>query len=385
MPTSSLFRRGTAAMFAAALAAPLLAQDAAPPIKQPLFHVEAPLLYAMVALAVVQVIFILSIAGIMRTMGGTGTWLKKLVEKRGRAASVLLLLFISGEVDAQAYQAPATTMSMMAAFWWLFAINVFLFIVLIVQMNILGSLTRTVVGSAEHGVVTTPSGPTWADRLLERLTRQAPMEQETEIELHHDYDGIKELDNVLPPWWLWLFYGCILWGVVYLVNVHVINIWPDSQTEYRTEMAQAKVDVEAYMATLINTVDENTVTFTDDVAVLANGRDLFTTYCTACHGADASGSETSVGPNLTDAHWLHGGGVKNIFKTIKYGVPEKGMISWKAQLQPVELRALACYIMSQEGKGGATQKAPQGELWNEEATPSDSTATPTDTVRVALN
>ncbi len=382
MPTSPLFRRGTATLFAAALAAPLLAQaEAAAPVKVPFFHVEAPLLYAMLALAVVQVIFILSIASIMRTMGGTGVWVKKLAEKRGRTAGVLLLLLIAGEADAQAYQAPPTTMSMMTAFWWLFAINVFLFIVLLVQLNILRALTSTVVGAAESGTASVQSGPSWADRLLERLTRQAPMEQEKEIELHHDYDGIKELDNVLPPWWLWLFYGTILWGVIYLVNVHVIKIWPHQDRAYQEEMAQAKADVDAYMATLTNTVDENTVTFTDDVAVLAAGRDLFNTYCTACHGADASGSETSVGPNLTDAHWLHGGGVKNIFKTIKYGVPEKGMIAWKAQLQPVELRALACYIMSQEGKGGATQKAPQGELWKEAAV-GDSTSTTSDTAKV---
>jgi cytochrome c oxidase cbb3-type subunit 3 len=159
----------------------------------------------------------------------------------------------------------------------------------------------------------------------------------------------------------------------------VINVWQQQDVEYSNEMAQAKLDVDAYMATLTNTVDENTVTLTDDAGVLASGRGIFTQYCTPCHGADASGSETSVGPNLTDDHWLHGGGVKNIFKTIKYGVPEKGMISWKSQLQPTELRALACYIMSLQGKGGPTQKGPQGEVWNEAAT--DSTAAPADTTK----
>ena len=135
-------------------------------------------------------------------------------------------------------------------------------------------------------------------------------------------------------------------------------------------------DIAAYMATLTNTVDENTIVYTDDAAVLAAGQGLFNEFCVACHGPDGAGSETSVGPNLTDAYWLHGGGVKNVFKTIKYGVPEKGMISWKSQLQPVEIRSLACYIISLEGKGSPTQKAPQGEMWKE--APSDSTATPAD-------
>ena len=283
-------------------------------------------------------------------------------------------------------------MSLYAAFWWLFAINLFLFIILLAQMNILRALTRAVVGAVEETRQDVAKGPSWADKLLKRLTRQVSIEEEKNIDLHHDYDGIRELDNVLPPWWLWLFYGTITWGVIYLINMHVINVWQHQDVEYANEMVQARADVDAYMATLTNTVDENTVAFSDDAAVLAGGRELFTTYCTACHGADASGSETSVGPNLTDAYWLHGGGVKNIFKTIKYGVPEKGMIAWKAQLQPAELRSLACYIMSLEGKGSATQKAPQGELWKEEAAASDSTATPADslvpltgdTVRVAM-
>ncbi len=366
-----------------------VAQSNVPAPKQPFFHVDNNLLYAMLALAVVQVIFIISLAGIMRTMGGTGGWVKRLMQKGGRSASVIALLLFAGEASAQAYKGPDTTMSLTATFWWLLAINLFLFIILLVQMNILRALTRAVVGAADEEHRTVATGPSWADRLLKKMTRQVTIEEEKDIELHHDYDGIKELDNVLPPWWLWLFYGSILWGVVYLVNVHVINIWPDSQNEYKAEMAQAKIDVDAYMATLTNTVDENTVTFTDDAGVLASGREIFSTFCVACHGADGAGSESSVGPNLTDPYWLHGGGIKNIFKTIKYGVSEKGMIAWKTQLQPAEIRSIASYLMTLEGKGGPTQKAPQGEVWKEEVAPAggaqDSTAAPvSDTVRVAM-
>lgn len=386
MPNSPMLRRGTATLLTLACIAPLLAQADAAPVKASSFHVEANLLYAMLALAIVQVAFIISIAGIMRTMGGTSTWIKRQVEKRGRTMCVVLLLGMATHANAQAYQGPSTTMSSTTTFWWLLAINIFLFIILMVQMGLLRSLTRVVVGADDKATSTAPSGPTWAERVLEKLTRQKSLADEKEIELHHDYDGIRELDNVLPPWWLWLFYGTILWGVVYLVNVHVINIWPDTVNEYHEEMAQAKVDVDAYLATLTNTVDENTVTFTDDAGVISAGRELFTTYCVACHGPDGAGSETSVGPNLTDAYWLHGGGIKNVFKTIKFGVPEKGMIAWKAQLQPAEIRALASYILTLEGSGSATQKAPQGELWQEEgASATDTTAAPVaDTVRVAM-
>jgi cytochrome c oxidase cbb3-type subunit 3 len=197
--------------------------------------------------------------------------------------------------------------------------------------------------------------------------------KEQDILMHHAYDGIQELDNTLPPWWVWLFYGTIGWSLVYLVGTHVIHAWPDQDTEYRNEMTQAGSDIAAYMATLRNTVDENTVTETTDAGVLASGRSIFTQNCTPCHGADAAGSESSVGPNLTDAYWLHGGGVHNIFRTIKYGVPEKGMISWKAQLKPPEIAALANYILSLQGTGPATQKAPQGELWKPAEAVPDST------------
>lgn len=392
MRTSSTYRKLVLTCGLASAALVGSAQDATSLVKEHLFPVDTTLLYAMVALAVVQVIFIVSLAGIMRTMGGTAGWVQRFAEKTGRAGMIILLLASTGDANAQAYTRPDTTMDPYSAFWWLFAINVFLFIILLVQLNILRALTRVAVGTDGNVVVVPAKGPTWADRLLKRMTRQVALEEEKAIELHHDYDGIRELDNVLPPWWLWLLYATIAWGVIYIVNVHVIKVWQHQDDEYSNEMAQAKADVDAYMATLTNTVDENTVTLTDDAGVMASGRAIFTQYCTPCHGADATGSETSVGPNLTDAYWLHGGGVKNIFKTIKYGVPEKGMISWKSQLQPAELRALACYIVSLNGKGTATQKAPQGELWKEEEVKADSTATPmdsaqaltADTVRIAM-
>lgn len=376
--TANTRLRGLATIIATLPAISLFAQNAPAPMGTPAFEVSSPLIYALMALAVMQAIFIISLAGIMRTLGGPGGWIKKLVDKRGGRALLLLpLALLSLPASAQAYAGGNTELSNYQLFWVLVLVNLFLFIVLMVQLRLVRSLTKVVSGAVEAPVAAHIEGPSWLDKLLKKLTRQVTIEEEKDIELHHDYDGIRELDNVLPPWWLWLFYGTVIWGVVYVVNVHVIQIWPDSVGEYEREMVQAKADVDAYLATLTTTVDENTVTMTDDAGTLASGQEMFTTFCTACHGADAAGSENSVGPNLTDAYWLHGGGIKNVFKTIKYGVPEKGMISWKTQLQPAEIRAIACYIMSMEGKGSATQKAPQGEAWKEGAAapPADTTAT----------
>jgi len=284
-------------------------------------------------------------------------------------------------------------MSTYELFWLLLVVNVVLFILMLAQMNLLRGLTKVVTGvedSAMEGEVA--KGPTWVDKLMAKLTRQVAVEKEQDILMHHEYDGIRELDNVLPPWWVWLFYGSILWSVFYLFGVHVADFIPDQRTEYANEMSEAKADVAAYTATLKSIVDENTVTLSTEAADLASGGAIFKQYCTPCHGADAAGSETSVGPNLTDAHWIHGGGVKNIFATIKNGVPEKGMISWKTQLKPAEIAAVANYILSLQGKGSPTQKAPQGDVWTDVTVPADTAkqtndtpAPPADTLRVAVN
>lgn len=391
----SLPTRALALLFIAGIAAPAFAQAASASAPDaPLFKVDQMVHYAMLALALVQVIFILSMAGIMRSLGGADTWVKRLSERKGRALVLLpFALLFSLQASAQAYKAESSGMTHNELFWLLFVVNVILFIILLVQVNILRSMVTALTGerSTTAGIAQ-ERAPSWVDNVLKRLTRQVAIEKEQDVLMHHEYDGIRELDNVLPPWWVWLFYGTIIWSVVYLVNVHVIDIWPDQKTEYTTEMTQAKADVDAYLATLTNTVDENSVTILTEPSAIASGKALFTQYCTPCHGADAAGSETSVGPNLTDAYWIHGGGIKNVFKTIKYGVAEKGMISWKSQLQPAEIAAVSSYIIGLAGTGPATQKAPQGELWSESAAPADSTstvadstATPLDTVRMAAN
>lgn len=349
------------------------AQEAAPAAAPAAAY--AALTYTLAGLAAVQAIIILALSGVLRNLSGVGGPAGKEPGPGSRAWAVVPLLLLAGSARAQAYR-PSTGPSYDATVWWLVAVNGFLLVVILLQLRWIRSFAAMI---APRVAVARPEGvkrPSWPAGLMARLNRQVEVRDEKKIELEHDYDGIKELDNVLPPWWLWLFYGTIAWGVIYLVNVHVLNVWPDSQKEYRMSMERAKADVAAYLATQTNLVDENNVTFTDEAAVIAEGRSLFGTNCTACHGADAAGSENSVGPNLTDAYWMHGGGIRNVFHTIKYGVPEKGMIAWKAQLQPSEIRAIACYILTQEGKGGADQKPPQGEQWKEEggSVPADSTA-----------
>lgn len=205
-----------------------------------------------------------------------------------------------------------------------------------------------------------------------------PIERENEIVLHHDFDGIRELDNSLPPWWINMFYITIVWAAGYMYYYHFGGSGPSQKEEYNNEMAVAKKQIEMALAGQANKVDESSVTLLTDPAMVSIGGTIYKTNCVACHGQNLEGG---VGPNLTDANWIHGGGIKNIFKTLKYGVPEKGMIAWQAQINPADMQKVASFILSKQGSNPANGKAPQGEVWKEEAgtttTPAaDTTATP---------
>lgn len=206
-------------------------------------------------------------------------------------------------------------------------------------------------------------GVTFWRRLWNRLNDSVPVAHEETVMTDHAYDGIRELDNKLPPWWLYGFYITIIFAVVYLLNYHVFKYSPLQEEAYEAEMKQAEEQVATYLASLDNLIDETSVTFAEDDADLAAGKNTFVSKCAACHGQNGEGG---VGPNLTDKYWLHGGDIKSIFKTIKYGVPSKGMISWESQLIPKEIQQVASYIYTLEGTEPANPKDPQGELFERE-------------------
>ena len=195
------------------------------------------------------------------------------------------------------------------------------------------------------------------NRWFKNWTRVVPQEKEHEIMFDHHYDGIRELDNSLPPWWVAMFYVTIIFAGVYMVYYHVSDMGVSSQEAYNIEIKEANAEVKAYLATQANKVDENTVTSLTDNASLSAAKSLYDVHCVACHGALGEGG---VGPNFTDNYWIHGGDIKSIFKIIKYGVPEKGMIAWQAQLNPSDMQKLGSYILSMKGTNPPNGKEPQG-------------------------
>ncbi|MEO0728634.1 MAG: cbb3-type cytochrome c oxidase N-terminal domain-containing protein [Bacteroidota bacterium] len=197
-------------------------------------------------------------------------------------------------------------------------------------------------------------------RWYKKMTQAVPIEKESDVMLDHNYDGIRELDNILPPWWVGLFYATIFIGIGYFSYYHISDKGLSSSEKYAVEMEEAAEAVKAYLATQADQVDETNVEALVDADQLALGESIFNTQCAVCHMADGGGG---VGPNLTDEYWLHGGDIKDIFTTIKYGVPEKGMISWKAQLRAGDMQRVASYILTLGGTTPANPKAPEGDLY----------------------
>ncbi|MBK9254331.1 MAG: c-type cytochrome [Saprospiraceae bacterium] len=206
------------------------------------------------------------------------------------------------------------------------------------------------------------TGTLW-DKISQKSWNIIPLEREKEIEMDHDYDGIRELDNLLPPWWVWLFYITIFWGIGYLIYYHFTDLGVDQETEYIVSIEKAEEQKLKFLAGQANLVDENSVVYLNDPASLEEGKSIYVANCKVCHGEYGEGT---VGPNFTDKYWIHGGSIQNIFSTIKYGVPEKGMISWKAQLRPLAMQQVASYIMSLGGTNPPNPKAQEGILYEPE-------------------
>ncbi len=182
------------------------------------------------------------------------------------------------------------------------------------------------------------------------------LEQEEDNALmNHNYDGIEELDNDLPTWWLYGFYLTIFFSIFYMVDYHVLKSSPLSIDEYQEVMAIAE---EAAKNNVV-IINEDDMMVSEDDKSLASGKQVFDTNCLACHGPDGGGT---VGPNLTDQYWIHGGSFSAIYKTIQDGVPEKGMIAWSALLNPTQIQDVTSYIMTLEEVPG---KAAEGELYSE--------------------
>lgn len=250
-------------------------------------------------------------------------------------------------------------------------------VLLLILMVYLMSFIAAVLRKEDPSLANQPS---WWDSFKERFVTGQVDEvggkaEKAKMMADHSYDGITELDNFMPPWLQGVFVGTVIFAVVYFVNYSVLGNGPTGVEEYEEELRIEAVAAEVRKANMVAGIDENTVVFDESATALASGKTIFETNCAACHASDGGGG---VGPNLTDEYWIHGGSIADVFKIIKYGVVEKGMIPWQDQLSPEQMQQVSSYILAMKGTSPAVPKEPQGERYaptfEEKAPVTDSTS-----------
>jgi len=206
--------------------------------------------------------------------------------------------------------------------------------------------------------------PSWWDefKLKYIVGRMKPVggKEEKEMMLDHSYDGIVELDNHMPPWLVNVFYLSIAFAVVYFTYYQVLGLGQTQIEEYQEELQIAAIQAEEYKLLALSSLDENSVVFDSSTPAINSGKAIYDMNCVACHASDGGGG---IGPNMTDEFWIHGGAIADIFKVVKYGVIEKGMIPWQDQLSPEEMQNVSSYILTLQGTTPANPKAPEGEKY----------------------
>jgi len=233
--------------------------------------------------------------------------------------------------------------------------------ILLIGMILIGILALSMMMILRKAIGTEPvavAKPTDPRTRWQRMAGLHLLSQEKELMMDHPYDDIYELDNPTPPWFMGLFYGTIAFGIVYMLIFHVFDTGELQLDEYKQEVALADVQRAAYIKKVAGSINENTVALVTDAKSLQAGKALYLQTCVACHGQQGQGG---VGPNLTDEYWLHGGSIKSVFHVLTEGVPEKGMMSWKKQLNPLQIQQVASFVLSLQGTKPAGGKEAQGE------------------------
>jgi len=310
--------------------------------------------------------------------------MKKLIPPYLRVLVVFFSVFAAMEYFIDSGDKPAFIKFPMVALFLL--VFLFLLIAIEVTINAVDTITYHLLNDEQKAKLDEIKDFGFTDSAIYKsvtkfLIKPKQVEDEGQLLLDHDYDGIKELDNNLPPWWVYLFYACIFFAAVYLVRFEIMGA-DNQEMELKKEMAQAQIDIAEYKKTAPDLMDENTVTLLTDAADLAAGKAIFTANCVACHRADGGGQ---IGPNLTDDQWILGGGIKNVFHTLMNGGRDgKGMISWKGTLKPKQMQEVASYVLSLKGSNPKDPKAPEGEVWVDPTATKTATAASvaTDTTKV---
>lgn len=361
----SLFLTGVNAYAQDAAAALATAAEKAPEASS-----SNPLFISMGVLTGVLLFVIVILSAVLRT--SVKTKVREVLSAKNIQA-VVAALFIFGAQSSFAQAAAETKESMYVdtaiggmhplAFYSLFIVLLLeLFVILWLCLMILRIIVKREAASAvAHNEK--PAQSSFSLFISRKIFGVKPVESDKDVMLDHDYDGIRELDNDLPPWWKYGFYFTIISGVIYLIGYHVTGSFKSSQEEYNTEIAEAEASVAAYRNKMALNVDETNAVFATESDKIAKGGEIFVKNCVVCHGDKGQGG---IGPNFADNYWIYGGKPGDLFKTVKNGTT-KGMKSWKDELSPVDIQNVISYIHTFKGTNPPNAKAPEGNLFEETA------------------
>jgi cytochrome c oxidase cbb3-type subunit 3 len=315
----------------------------------------------MIIVAIILAFVIWAMGNVLITLG------KEVLKKQKSTTQALLiggLLLISNMAQAQD-TAPVQSVDNYGGlsstlFWTLVMVLTIEVIAILFLMFMIKRMQQEL--NPETATARTNTLKEWWHNIDQKFfTKAVAIEKEQDIMLDHDYDGIRELDNNLPPWWKYGFIVTIICSIIYLFYFHVGN-GKSPEQEYAYEIEIAELELAKYNATSADKIDENNLVMSDESGI-NNGRKIFNMACFACHGDKGQGG---AGPNLTDDYWIHKGGLVDIYNSIKFGYPDKGMQSWEKVYSPKEILDLASYIKTLKGTNPPGAKAPEGNLWAEE-------------------
>jgi cytochrome c oxidase cbb3-type subunit 3 len=248
------------------------------------------------------------------------------------------------------------------AIGFIFVVVLLVLLVAVYMLQVIKVMTRQAAQEkAKQLGIEYKEDPSIWSKLWSESNDFVPLEKEADIMLDHNYDGIRELDNHLPPWWKWLFYLSIVFAGVYLLFYHVTDTLPLPLQEYENEISLAQEQAKKLQASSpVAAIDETNVKIVSDALAIADGKQTYLNNCASCHRKDGGGD---IGPNLTDENWIHGGSVQDVFKVIRHGVQGTNMIAWDGFISPEKMQNVANYVLTLKGTNPENPKAPQGEIY----------------------
>jgi cytochrome c oxidase cbb3-type subunit 3 len=331
---------------------------------KPNYKDNLDLFYWLLVGILIQLIAILVISNSIQTLVKSDYFKKRLSDKSSGLLKAIIVIitfgFIASQNSSFALQFTAPGESVAEPTLWLLveksdlyfliAINVILMGIIIYLRNMFKnflSMVKTEKEIAKEVPV--------AKKINKVLTDAVPIEEESKIMLHHEYDGIRELDNNLPPWWVWGFVATVIFAIYYMVDYHVLGTSDLQIKAYEKDMKQSEKDVKAYLSKMAMNVDETNATIMTAASDISAGKSIFQTNCVTCHNPNGEGN---IGPNLTDKAWIYGFDVKDVYKTIKLGAPN-GMPEHASKLNPIQIQQVSSFVLQLKEAAG---KEAQGTI-----------------------